>query len=130
MKFRAGAFFPFFRQPVSSISNTSIAAIRVFPMADDVAPRIFEDGTPAAMVATAAKFLMAHLPPVDPQVTFISRVVKAIVDDREVTRVQQLLKRFAKSPSVPLANGYSSVVSALLPAGSSSGIGLMKRSTI
>lgn len=93
-KFRAGAFFPFFGQPVSSISNTSIAAARVFPTAGVVATQIFGCATSAGMVATAARFLSAHLPPVDPQVNFIGRVVEAIMNDREVTRVQQLLRRF------------------------------------
>jgi AraC-like DNA-binding protein len=94
MKFKTGAFFPFLRQPVSTLSNTSIAAARVLPTAVDVAAQIFGCATSAGMVATAAQFLMANLPPVDPQVEFISRVVETIAKDRELTRVQHLLSRF------------------------------------
>ncbi len=94
MKFRAGAFYPLLRRPVSSISNTSIAAARVFPKADAVAEQIFGCRTSGSMVATAAQFLLRHLPPLDPQVNFVGRVVEAIVNDREVRRVQHLLARF------------------------------------
>lgn len=94
VKFRAGAFFPFLRRPVSSISNTSIAAARVFPTAGTLAAQIFGCGTSEGMVATAAQFLLTHLPPLDPQVNFTGRVVEAIVNDREMRRVQQLLPRF------------------------------------
>ena len=65
MKFKTGGFFPFLRQPVSTLSNTSIAATRIFPRAVDVAAQIFGRETSAGMVATAAQFLRANLPPLD-----------------------------------------------------------------
>jgi AraC-like DNA-binding protein len=94
VKFRAGAFFPFFHQSVSSITNTSIAAARVFPTAADTGIRIFGCKDAADMVATATQFLMANLPPADLNLKFVAGVIEAIVRDREVTRVHQLVSRF------------------------------------
>jgi AraC-like DNA-binding protein len=94
IKFRAGAFFPFFGKSVSLLTNTSMAGGNVFPNAADAAARIFKSRSTAGMVNVASQFLMANLPPLDVNLQFIGRVVATIVEDREVTRVHQLVARF------------------------------------
>jgi AraC-like DNA-binding protein len=94
IKFRAGAFLPFFRRSVSTITDTSIAAATVFPTAADAGGQILDGKTVNAMVTSAAKFIAANLPPPDPNLPFIRRVVETIANDREVIRVHQLVARF------------------------------------
>ena len=76
MRFRSGAFYPFLRQPVSSIANTSIAAVRVFPAAAGAGQQIFSCRDDASMVGAAARFLTAILPPVDPDMKLAHRMVE------------------------------------------------------
>jgi AraC-like DNA-binding protein len=94
VKFRPGAFYPFFRKPVSSITDTSIAAIHVFPTASAIEQTLFDCRNPEDMATMAAKFLCAILPPPDPDTTFVHRIVETIISNREVTRVHHLVSRF------------------------------------
>jgi AraC-like DNA-binding protein len=94
IKFRPGAFYPFLGQPVSSIANTSIAATQVFATAAGAAERIFGCRNDAGMVAMAAEFLFANLPPSDPEMKIARRIVETVINDREVTRVHHLVSRF------------------------------------
>jgi AraC-like DNA-binding protein len=94
IKFRPGAFYPFLHEPVSLIANTSIAAARVFPTAADAKDRIFGCRNDAGMVTMAAEFLLANLPPLDPEMKIARSIVETIIEDREVTRVHHLVSRF------------------------------------
>jgi AraC-like DNA-binding protein len=94
VKFRPGAFFPFFRQPVSSITNTSIAAARVFSAATVAEAQIADCRDSLGMVTVAAHLLLAELPQIDSDMTLAGRLVETIVTDREVTRVHHLVSRF------------------------------------
>lgn len=90
----SGAFYPILRQPVSSLANTSIAAVRVFPSAADAGQQIFSRRTGEGMVAEAAKFLSAILPAPDAGMRVAGRMVETIIRDRQVTRVRHLVVRF------------------------------------
>jgi len=93
IKFRAGAFYPFLRKPVSVIANTSIAATEVFPNAADAEEKILTSRDDANMVEAASDFLRAHRPPGDPHMGSTRRAVEEIAGDRSVTRVQHLAAR-------------------------------------
>jgi AraC-like DNA-binding protein len=79
---------------VSLIANTSIAAARVFPTAAGAQDRIFACRNDAGMVTIAAEFLLANLPPPDPEMKIARSIVETIINDREVTRVHHLVSRF------------------------------------
>ncbi|MDR3447970.1 MAG: helix-turn-helix domain-containing protein [Dyella sp.] len=97
IKFRPGAFYPFFGKPISLIANASMAAEHVFPDALSAEQRILACGDDHAMVDTAAKFLIAHLPALDPNTGLACSIVEAIVNDGEMTRVEHLTARFGLS---------------------------------
>lgn len=88
--FRAGAFYPFFRKPVFSITNQSIEARRVFDNADDAESDVLASIDDHAMVQAASRFLLAHLPPQDPHVETAWIAVNRIADDPSITKVSRL----------------------------------------
>jgi AraC-like DNA-binding protein len=93
IKFRPGAFYPFFHQPVSTIANLYLPAQRVFPDAVLAENSVFACSDEHAMVEAAAQFLTAHLPPHDPNVDTACGIVEEIVNDRCVTRVEHVIAR-------------------------------------
>lgn len=97
IKFRAGAFYPFFGKPVSMIANASVIAEHVFPDAKSAEQRVLACGDDHAMVEAAAEFLISHLPARDPNVEIASRIVEAVVNDGAITRVEHLTARFGLS---------------------------------
>lgn len=94
IKFRPGAFYPFFGKPISTIANSSVTAEHVFPDAVSAEQRVLTCGDDHAMVEAAAKFLITHLPARDPNVGIARRIVEAIANDCAVTRVEHLTTRF------------------------------------
>ena len=93
IKFRPGAFYPFFRRPVHSIANRSILATQVFSDATDVEKEVLACGNAHGMVDMAERFLLENLPPSDPNAESARRAVEQIVRDRDLTRVQHLVER-------------------------------------
>jgi len=93
IKFRPGAFYPFFKKPVSTIANTSALAQLVFPDAISAEMSVLACRDDDAMVEAAAKFLMAHVPPRDPSVDTVCGIVDEIVNDPSVTRVEHITQR-------------------------------------
>ncbi|GAA0708461.1 hypothetical protein GCM10009105_08070 [Dokdonella soli] len=94
IKFHPGAFYPFLRTSVSSIANTTIPATQVFANATEAEREVLACDDDQGMVETAARFLAAHRPPLDPQADSVRRVVEDIVNDRSITRVEHLVARF------------------------------------
>ncbi|QNK00688.1 AraC family transcriptional regulator [Dyella telluris] len=94
IKFRPGAFYPFFHQPVSAIANSAVPAGQVFPNAGEGERRVLACSDDLAMVAAAAAFLSEHLPADDPNVGTVCDIVEAIAGDAKITRVEQLVARF------------------------------------
>ncbi len=92
-KFRPGAFYPFLRAPVCSIANASIPVHQLFSDALDAEEEIVACRDEPSMVEVASRFLVTHLPPRDPNVETVCRVVKEVVDDRSLTRVEDIVTR-------------------------------------
>ena len=90
VKFRPGAFYPFFHKPVSRIVNTALPAQQVFPNAVTAEKSVLACGDDQAMVDAAAQFLMACLPPLDANVDTACKIVEEIANDRCVTRVEHV----------------------------------------
>ncbi|HUA79461.1 MAG TPA: helix-turn-helix domain-containing protein [Dyella sp.] len=94
IKFKAGGFFPFFREPVSGLMDRSLEPCRIF--GDDAAryeSDIFASNDMEAMVAAAERLLLTHRPPDDPNVTRVTAMVASIVEDRCLTSVETLAER-------------------------------------
>jgi AraC-like DNA-binding protein len=94
IKFRPGAFYPFFQKPVSRIANTSLLAQQVFANAVSAEKSVLARSDDQAMVDAAAQFLMAYLPPRDPHADTACKIVEEIANDRSVMRVEHVTARF------------------------------------
>jgi AraC-like DNA-binding protein len=94
IKFRPGAFYPFFQKPVSRMANTSLLAQQLFPNAISAEKSVLACSDDQAMVDAAAQFLMAYLPPRDPNVDMACKIVEEIANDRSVMRVEHVTERF------------------------------------
>jgi AraC-like DNA-binding protein len=94
IKFRPGAFYPFFGQAVSTIANAAVPAAQVFPGAESCEQRVLACHEDLDMVAVATAFLIEHLPAHDPHVGTACRIVETIASDAKVTRVEQLVAQF------------------------------------
>jgi AraC-like DNA-binding protein len=93
VKFLPGAFYPCLGKPVYSIANTSIPAQQLFNDAADVEAEVLACSDDRGMVEAASRFLVAHLPRRDPNVESARRLVDEIVNDRSMTRVEDLIAR-------------------------------------
>lgn len=91
--FRAGAFYPFLREPMCSIADASIPVQSIFPDAPEAEAKILACRNDQAMVRAASRFLRAHLPPRDSRVEAANAVVRQIVSDPTITRVGHLVPR-------------------------------------
>lgn len=109
IKFKAAGFFPFYRAPVSQLLNQSLEAARLF---GEDATRFESDVLTCAgidaMSQAAERLLLLHLPPDDPNVTFLSTLVATIASDRQITSVAGLaeLTRLTKRTLQRLFNQY------------------------
>lgn len=93
VKFRPGAFYPFLRRPVSSIADGTLPAQQLFGDALEAERQVLAGPDDQAMVDTASRFLLPHLPPADPLVETACAVVQRIASDRSLTRVEGLAAR-------------------------------------
>ncbi len=99
VKFRPGAFLPFLGEPVSTITDVTLPAERIWGSAatelgEEMAalPRVEQ------LLAAAEGFLRARWPPEDPQVELVGRIVGALLHDREIARVEDVARRFDLRP--------------------------------
>ena len=112
VKFRPGGFRPFLRRSVSTLRNGSLPACDVFDAAaTSLADDVFAHQEDERMIAIVERFLLARLPPLDPNVERIARIVDDISTDRSITSVEQLLDRclLEKRPLQRLFNEYVGV---------------------
>jgi AraC-like DNA-binding protein len=94
IKFRAGGFFPFYRQAVSRLLDSSLDPVTVFgDDAIDFEAMVLACEDMDAMKDAAERLLLAHAPSNDPNVARVSDLVASIVDDRSLTSVDELAIR-------------------------------------
>lgn len=92
IKFRAGGFHPFLQAPVSTLANRTLPVQTVFGVdCESLAPRICGCASVDAMVAVAETFLLANMPPPDPDVARVGALVSTIAGDLEITSVARLM---------------------------------------
>ncbi|WP_213450576.1 helix-turn-helix domain-containing protein [Rhizomonospora bruguierae] len=100
VKFRPGAFHPFLRAPLTTITGQTRPLTALWPAGDVAAFAADLSAAPdlPALVAAAERHLRAHRPPPDPEVERVGRIVRALLHDRTVTRVEEAAARFGTSP--------------------------------
>lgn len=94
IKFRPGAFYPFLKSPVSELTNTICSIWEVFG-ADGLAleAAVLAVERKQDMIALAEAFLRARLPEQDENIDLVNQIIDCIIEDRTITRVDDLVKR-------------------------------------
>ena len=94
VKFRPAGFRPFLGSSVTALTDRSVAVSQVFgPPGDALVDEILALNDPAGMAVVADAFLRSRLPPPDPTVDHVNRIVQRIVSDRSITRVDDVVDR-------------------------------------
>jgi len=92
IKFRPGAFYPFFKAPLTQLTDRSLPVGEVFGIDDrPLEAAILALETDESMIALAEGFLRAHLPERDENITLINQIVDCIVDDRRILKVDDIV---------------------------------------
>lgn len=94
VKFRPGAFHPFLKSRVSSLTNGAVGLRDAFGVEggalEDAILSVDDEGE---MVELAEDFICERLPERDENVAAVNRIVDSIVADREITKVDDLASR-------------------------------------
>lgn len=94
VKFKPGAFYPFVKSPVSQFTDGSISVWSVFGVeSKTLEEAIFSGEHESEMVERMEQFLYARLPERDGQIEMINQIIDCIIADREITRVDDVVKR-------------------------------------
>ncbi len=95
IKFRPGAFYPFVKTPVSNFTDRVIQVQDLFgPAAVAIESEIFSLQEEDDRVQLADRFLRAHLPDEDANVTLISDIVARVIAERRISKVDDLVAQF------------------------------------
>jgi AraC-like DNA-binding protein len=99
VKFRPGAFAPFVDYEVSELTDRYLPAEQVWGAdALELERTLSGAGDVAEQVDAAESFLRRHWPAPDPNVELVGRMVRALLRDRSVTRVEDVSNRYRMSP--------------------------------
>lgn len=91
IRFRPGAFYPFIQVPVSRYTDRAIRVEEVFGAeAKALEGPILDPANRPVMPRLADEFLRSRLPAPDENVEVVSRIVERIIQDREITRVEDV----------------------------------------
>lgn len=91
IKFRAGGFYPFWRQDISILNGATISASEIFgPSAHSWVDDILDAGDDAAMARQAEIALAKQLPDRDSQAELAAHIVEEVKNDRSIIKVEQL----------------------------------------
>lgn len=92
IKFKAGGFYSFYRQPVAKLGNQSMDVTACFGDASEhLAQQILTATNVETMCAVADAFLLHYLPPVDTNVARVSGLLTKIEQERDIIAVEDVL---------------------------------------
>lgn len=94
VKFRPGGFYPFVKTPLSRFTNQAVSLMDALGV--DHAPledALSESDDDAAMVKGVEDLLRQFQPQPDVTITLINQIMDCIVDDRTITRVDDLVRQ-------------------------------------
>ncbi|MCC3765242.1 helix-turn-helix domain-containing protein [Glycomyces sp. TRM65418] len=98
VKFRPGGFTAFSGVEAAALADWSASASTVFGAEADELNAIVMSGADAQAIAVVSRFLAARAPErPDPRYGRLLAVVRAMLEDRSITRVDQVAARFAMS---------------------------------
>lgn len=93
IKFRPGGFHPFVKRPITCFTSTSVEFREVFGSdVWEVEKEILKHENEVQMKEVVEKFLRERLPERDENVKEVNRVVDYIVEHREATRVEDVVR--------------------------------------
>jgi AraC-like DNA-binding protein len=99
VKFRPGAFLPFLGRPLAQITDTVFPAERLWGRAAaELARRMTAEPGVDRRIALVEELLRERLPPPDPQVELVRRIVAALLHDRTIARVDDVTEMFGMNP--------------------------------
>jgi AraC-like DNA-binding protein len=95
VKFKPGGFYPFFKQPVSGMTNP-LSIQSVFDAADPHALEgdMFAQEDEQQMAALIEQMIRPRLPEQDAQVAFINEIIDYINEQPDITKVDSLCEHF------------------------------------
>ena len=92
IKFKAGGFYPFYRQPVAKLGKQSVDVTACFGSASaHLAQQVLAATGFEAMCKVVDTFLLCYLPPVDAQVARVSSLLARIEQERDIIAVEDVL---------------------------------------
>lgn len=97
VKFRPGAFQPFYARSVHHLTNRVVPLAAVFGLAGDELARAVRAERDAPFAVVEA-FLRARLPAPDRNLDVVAALVRTMLEDPAVVRVDELAARHAMSP--------------------------------
>ncbi len=103
IKFLPGGFYPFWQQPVSQLTGLAVPLHEIFELTDDpadagIAERMLAQISNEERVALIEAFLLKRLPQrQDANLAWLHTVIQAVIDNREITQVEDLVARFGMS---------------------------------
>jgi AraC-like DNA-binding protein len=98
VKFRPGGFAPFLGRPVSDLTGAYVPAEEVWGVdAARLEQALGEAGEVRELVALTEEFLRRHWPEPDHNTELVGRLVRVLLRDRSVTRVDDVCRRYGMS---------------------------------
>jgi len=98
VKFRPGAFHPFLGRPVVELTDQTRPLSTLWHSAGVLAADLTAARDLDALVEVAERHLRAHWPAPDPTVAEIGAIVQVLLNDRTITRVDEVSARFGIRP--------------------------------
>lgn len=99
VRFRPGGFYPFYRQPVASLTGRTLSLEALFGVETlPLEQAVLSETTVEPMIEIVEKLLLPRLPEPDPKVDLVSAIVEMITRERMVTRVEEIAVAFEMKP--------------------------------
>jgi AraC-like DNA-binding protein len=95
VKFRPGAYYPFLKKPVSSITNRTVPFQEAFGASSQLLEQqLFAQETVEQMIPLAESFMRERLPEPDIQVDFINTIIQYVISNRSIVKVEDIVSHF------------------------------------
>ncbi|WP_257385892.1 helix-turn-helix domain-containing protein [Tahibacter caeni] len=95
IKFHPGGFRPFLGGPVSAYADRTVALGEIFRQdAADLVRRALARDAHAETIAVLEAFLRERDPRIDATAVSMAAIAKRMADDREITRIEQIVREF------------------------------------
>ncbi|KRE47823.1 helix-turn-helix domain-containing protein [Paenibacillus sp. Soil522] len=95
VKFQPGGFYPFIKSPLSMLKDQALSIESVFGInAIDYEQQLKSETDPAGMIALTESLFLQRLPGQDGAIKVINQMIARILEDPDLTRVEQLCGLF------------------------------------